>query len=140
VHAALSRALGQDLETKHRLSLSEYEVLLNLSLAPEGYLRMSELADRALISTSGLTRLVERLERRGLVERRPCPDDARGALAAITETGQRLFAVARRDHLAAVRTRFLAHFSADELDLLAAFWDRLLSGAAGREPATRKPC
>lgn len=131
VHAVITRELDAELLASHDLSLSSYEVLMTLATHPDGSLRMSELADAVLISRSGLTRLVDRLERSGLVRRRPCPDDARGQLAEVTAAGRRLFEKARATHLEGVRRRFIAHFGDDELDELGAFWTRVL-GDSGR--------
>jgi DNA-binding MarR family transcriptional regulator len=125
VHAALTRELDSELSSAHDLPLSSYEVLLFLDGAPDGRLRMSDLAGRALLSRSGLTRLVDRLESAGMLERRACPDDARGYFATITAAGRRAFRDARDTHLDGVRRRFLDHFSRDELVLLAELWDRV---------------
>ena len=86
-HAALSRELDAELTAAHGLPLSAYEVLLFLADSPDGQMRMSDLADSVLLSRSGLTRLVDRLERDGLVQRRACPGDARGMNAVITDPG-----------------------------------------------------
>jgi DNA-binding MarR family transcriptional regulator len=125
VHAALTKALDAELIAAHGLSLSSYEVLLFLADAPGGQLRMSELADGVLLSRSGLTRLVDRLERDGLLRRERCADDARGWFAAITDAGRERFQTARRTHLEGVRTRFLSRLSHDELRTLAELWERL---------------
>ena len=130
VHAALVHELDRELEEAHGLPLHQYEVLLLLADAEGGQLRMSDLAEGALLSQSGLTRLVDRLERAGLVERRRCEEDRRGLFAHITEEGRRRFDAARATHLAGVRKRFLSRFSADELDALAAAWERVRPGAA----------
>jgi DNA-binding MarR family transcriptional regulator len=95
VHARLTKALDADLVREHGLPLSSYEVLLFLADAPEGRLRMSELADGVLLSRSGLTRLVDRMERQGLLRRERCDDDARGYHALITDEGRELFQRAR---------------------------------------------
>ena len=129
-HAAVTRQLDSELVERHGLSLSSYEVLLYLSAAPAGSMRMSELADSVLLSRSGLTRLVDRLERDGLVRRESCPSDLRGFNALITDEGRELFATARRTHLAGVHERFLGRFSREELRTLVALWERLQPGAA----------
>ena len=118
VHAAITRELDAELVAGHGLPLSAYEVLLFLADAPDGRLRMSELADGVLLSRSGLTRLVDRLVRDGLVRRERCEDDARGLYAVITPAGRELFSLARRTHLAGVRRLFLSRFDDRELDLL----------------------
>ncbi|WP_242424620.1 MarR family winged helix-turn-helix transcriptional regulator, partial [Frankia sp. EI5c] len=86
-HAHVTRLLEAELDAAHQLPLAYYDVLVQLSEAPNHQLRMSELAHRVLLSRSGLTRLVDRMERDGLVERRACPSDARGTLATLTEAG-----------------------------------------------------
>jgi DNA-binding MarR family transcriptional regulator len=113
-HSSLTRELDSELRAEHGLALSSYEVLLRLGTAPGGAMRMSALADSVLLSRSGLTRLVDRLVRAGLVERRDCEDDARGLLAVITDDGRELFGRARRTHLAGVRRLFLDRFSVEE--------------------------
>jgi DNA-binding MarR family transcriptional regulator len=130
-HAGLTRSLDAELLREHDLPLSSYEVLLFLADAPDGQLRMSELADGVLLSRSGLTRLVDRLERDGLLRRERCADDARGFLATITPKGRALFQRARRTHLDGVRERFLAHLSPEEQRMLAELWERVAPGAAG---------
>jgi DNA-binding MarR family transcriptional regulator len=128
VHAALVRELDRELELEHGLPLTQYEVLLNLDNAPDHRLRMSELASSVLLSQSGITRLVDRMEREGLVERVPCPGDRRGLWAILTDAGRSRLAEARPTHLAGVRARFLAHFSGEELHALGAAWERLRPG------------
>jgi DNA-binding MarR family transcriptional regulator len=123
-HRALVARLDAELVARHQLPLTSYEVLLQLVESPAGALRMSEVADRVLLSRSGLTRLVDRLERDGLVRRRACPSDLRGQLAEITARGREVFAEARRTHLNGVRREFLAHLSEPELVELAGLWTR----------------
>jgi DNA-binding MarR family transcriptional regulator len=130
VHAALTKSLDAELLREHDLPLSSYEVLLFLADSPDGRMRMSELADGVLLSRSGLTRLVDRMERDGLLRRRRCEEDARGYFAEITEEGRALFTRARRTHLDGVRERFLSRFSDEELGTLAALWEKVEPGAA----------
>ena len=124
-HATLVRDLDGTLSEAHGLPLSSFEVLLRLARAPEGRRRMSELAQSVLLSRSGVTRLVDRLEREGLVEREACPSDARGAFAVITEAGRARFDEAQRTHVNDVRQRFLSRFDEAEQAQLAQFWARL---------------
>jgi DNA-binding MarR family transcriptional regulator len=124
-HAELTRALDAQLTREHKLPLSSYEVLLFLADAPEGRMRMSELAESVLLSRSGLTRLVDRLERDGLLKRERCESDARGLFAEITPEGRELFDAARRTHLDGVRALFLDRFSRDELRALGGLWQKL---------------
>jgi len=126
VHAVLTRELDEELRRSSGLPLSSYDVLVNLESAPDRQMRMSELADAVLLSRSGLTRLVERLEREGLLARADCPSDARGSLAVLTDEGMDRLAQARKTHLRGVRERFHAHFSDDELEQLAEYWRRVL--------------
>jgi DNA-binding MarR family transcriptional regulator len=124
-HAALTRELDAELTEAHSLPLTSYEVLLYLHGSPGGRMRMSELANSVLLSRSGLTRLVDRLEREGLLERVRCEEDARGLFAAITDRGRSVFREARRTHLDGVRRVFLRHFSREELRGLGELWRRL---------------
>jgi DNA-binding MarR family transcriptional regulator len=130
IHSALVKALDAELLAAHSLPLTSYEVLINLQAAPGRRRRMAELADGVLLSRSGMTRLVDRLEREGLLERDACTDDGRGTFAVLTDKGEVLLDEARRTHLGGVRERFLQHFDEDELRLLADYWERVLPGAA----------
>lgn len=129
VHASLLKQLDAELEAEHGLPLTSYEVLMHLADAPEHRMRMCDLADSVLLSRSGMSRLVDRLERDGLLCRAACTNDARGAFACITHDGLALLEAARPTHLAGVRRRFLAQFSEDELRQLGDWWTRLLPGA-----------
>jgi len=131
VHSRLTKALDADLARAHGIPLSSYEVLLFLADAPDGRLRMAELADGVLLSRSGLTRLVDRMERDGLLRRERCEDDARGFWAIITDDGRELFQRARATHLDGVRELFLDQVSPAEQRTLAALWERVSPGAAG---------
>jgi DNA-binding MarR family transcriptional regulator len=128
VHSDMTRVLDAELTHRHGLPLTSYEVLLFLADSPDGRMRMSELADSVLLSRSGLTRLVDRLERDGLIEREQCDEDARGYFAAITDRGRTLFTEARRTHLAGVRERFLSRFSRDDLQTLGDLWEKVPPG------------
>jgi DNA-binding MarR family transcriptional regulator len=130
VHAALAKALDAELSRAHDLPLSSYEVLITLQSAPGKRRRMAELADRVLLSRSGMTRLVDRLEREGLLERDTCTSDGRGCFAVLTPAGEEILARARPTHLSGVRERFLQHFSAEELAEMASWWERVVPGAA----------
>lgn len=130
VHSALVKALDAELLAAHDLPLTSYEVLINLQAAPGRRRRMAELADGVLLSRSGMTRLVDRLERDGLLARDACSDDGRGTYAVLTDKGDACLSAARRTHLDGVRDRFLEHFESDELRMLAACWERVVPGAA----------
>lgn len=126
VHATLLRRLDAELEAAHGLPVSSYEVLMNVADAEGERMRMHDIASRVLLSRSGLTRLVDRLEKLGYVRRESCRDDARGAFAVLTPEGRVAIDAARTTHLAGVRELFLRHFSEAEQEQLGAFWDRLL--------------
>ena len=130
VHSALVKALDAELLAEHDLPLTSYEVLINLQAAPDRRRRMAELAEGVLLSRSGMTRLVDRLERDGLIERDACTEDGRGMFAVLTDKGEELLSRARRTHLDGVRERFLQHFGREELEQLAEGWNRVLPGAA----------
>jgi DNA-binding MarR family transcriptional regulator len=129
VHSALVKALDAELLAEHQLPLTSYEVLINLRAAPDRRRRMAELADGVLLSRSGTTRLVDRLERDGLLERDTCTSDGRGCFAVLTDKGEELLMRARATHLDGIRERFLRHFDQDELDALGAYWERVHPGA-----------
>ncbi len=124
-HAALTKALDADLEAEHGLPLSSYEVLLHLAAADGERMRMSDLAETVVLSRSGLTRLVDRMERDGLLGRASCPSDARGSFAILTDAGRDKLAATRRTHLSGVRERFLDRLTDAEQELLGDCWERV---------------
>lgn len=129
-HALLTKELDAELERGHDISLSSYEVLLHLVRAADGRMRMSELADSVILSRSGLTRLADRLEREGLIQRCACASDARGFHACITDAGRERFAAAQQTHLEGVRRLFIAHLEPAQQDVLAEVWERVAPPAA----------
>jgi DNA-binding MarR family transcriptional regulator len=129
-HSSLAKRLDAELEQAHGLPLTSYEVLDHLEGAPGGRMRMCDLAVSIQLSRSGLTRLVDRLERDGLLERCSCDHDARGAYACLTDAGRAQLEAARATHLAGVREHFLSHFSAEELGVLGGLWERLRPAAS----------
>lgn len=110
--ARLVERLEAELLEAHGLTGSDYEILVALSEGPRGGLRMSELADRALVSKSRLTYRVDRLVSEGLVERKPCASDRRGALAALTPAGRRKLERAAPTHVDGVLEHFIDRASA----------------------------
>ncbi len=130
VHAKLVDELDRELDDAHGLPLRAYEVLLHLESAPERRLRMTDLAASVLLSQSGLTRLVDRLERDGLVGRVPCAEDRRGQWAALTDAGLGALHEARPTHLAGVRRLFVAPLGDGDLSALARCWDAIEPGSA----------
>jgi DNA-binding MarR family transcriptional regulator len=126
VHSRLVKVLDARLDEDHGLPLTSFEVLVHLSEADDERMRMCDLAESILLSRSGLTRLVDRLERDGLLERVACDDDARGSYAKLTAAGREKLAEARVSHLEGVRSLYLEHFSVEELELLGSLWERIL--------------
>ena len=106
-HARLERMLDDDLRAEHDLSLAEYDALLQLAEAPGRRLRMHQLADRVLLSRSGVTRLIDRLVSDGSVERDTCQTDARGAEAVLTAAGLARLRTAAPTHLRGIADHFL---------------------------------
>ncbi|HSZ13261.1 MAG TPA: MarR family transcriptional regulator [Solirubrobacteraceae bacterium] len=124
-HACLAKRLDAELEGAHGLPMTSYEVLGHLEEASGGRMRMCELAEQAQLSRSGLTRLVDRLERDGLLSRCSCEHDARGSYACLTDAGRERLEEARVTHLAVVREHFFSRFSESELSSLADMWERI---------------
>ncbi len=127
-HAYVVRELERELQAEQQLALTDYDVLVQLATADERRLRMSELADRLLLSRSGVTRLVDRLVADGLVERVVCDDDRRGQWASLTTAGRERLRRASPTHLRGVAAHFLDRLSPDELASL----ERMLGAVAGR--------
>jgi MarR family 2-MHQ and catechol resistance regulon transcriptional repressor len=124
VQGRLERRLGSDLEARCGLPHVWFEVLIRLSRSDGGQLTMSALAEQVTLTTGGVTRLVDRMEAAGLVERRPCRNDRRVSYTAITDAGRTKLADAGEVHAANLRTVF-AGFSPEELATLDALLDRL---------------
>jgi DNA-binding MarR family transcriptional regulator len=138
VHSSLVRRLDADLSAAHDLPLRSYEVLLLLDDAPERRLRLADLSHSVLLSPSGVTRLVDRLEREGLVDRERCAEDGRGFYAVLTAAGGLRLQAARSAHLAGVRRLFLDRFTETELHQLSRFWERVVPGATRTDGARRQ--
>jgi DNA-binding MarR family transcriptional regulator len=119
-HHDVVEGLDRELREAHGITFAEYDVLLRLGRAPERALRMSDLAERVLLSPSGVTRLVDRLAARGLLERRTEPTDGRVALASVTTEGSRLLRRAARTHLRGIREHFTSRLTEVQLHAVAA--------------------
>jgi DNA-binding MarR family transcriptional regulator len=133
-HATILRELDDELQAEHQLALGDYDVLVNLAQAPGRRMRMCDLADAVVMSRSGLTRRVERLEGAGLVRRAKSGRDGRTVEAALTEAGLERLREANLTHLAGVQDRFLRHFSPEDLRRLGGLLARVAPpgpGAAG---------
>jgi DNA-binding MarR family transcriptional regulator len=125
----LIRTLDRELEADQGLPITYFDVLAQLTQAG-GRLRMSELADAVLLSRSGVTRLVDRMERGGLVKREHCPTDRRAMYATMTPAGKRALAKARPVHLRGVAEHFGRHLSDEEAKTLAAALGRMVPDGA----------
>jgi DNA-binding MarR family transcriptional regulator len=119
VHAQLTRRLEFDLVQEHDLPLAWYDVLVQLQEAEGHRLRMTELADKVLISRSGLTRLVDRMVAARLIRREQASDDARGFFAVLTEEGFEKLREASRTHMRGIRKYAIGYLDEDDLDTLA---------------------
>ena len=117
VHRGLTNKFAARLG-RHGLSENELEILLRLGRTPNCQLRMSDLAAQTQMSTSGITRVVDRLERHGLVERRACPADRRGAFAGLTPAGHARLTAALPDHLALIERHFTGLLGPGRLDAM----------------------
>jgi len=124
-HAFITRALERELVSEQRLSLAAYDVLVQLAEAPGRMLRMTDLAEAVLLSRSGVTRLVDRLERTGLVARQRTSDDGRGVVAVLTEKGLDRLRVAAVTHLDGIVRHFVARLKGTQLAELGAITARL---------------
>jgi DNA-binding MarR family transcriptional regulator len=124
-HAAVTRQLSARLEAAHGLTLSDYDVLVQLYYAPERALRRVDIARAVLLTASGITRLLDGLERAGWVEKRACERDARVSYAVLTEAGVRKFEEAQGSHRADIDELFASRFTRAERDQLAELLGRL---------------
>ncbi len=117
-------ALDSDLDG-HDLSMADYEVLAQLSDAPDRRMRMSELAQIAMLSKSRLSHRMKVMEKAGWVRREACPEDKRGSFAVMTEKGWRAIVKAAPDHVASVRSRFVDNLTSKDQEELAKIFDRV---------------
>jgi DNA-binding MarR family transcriptional regulator len=135
-HATVTRRLNAELVAAHGLTLNDYEVLLHLAREDGRRLRRVDLAERVLLTPSGITRLLEGLERCGYVERASCESDARVTYAQLTHQGLAKLREAGDSHVAGIRGFFGERFSAEELTALARLLERLPLGAAEADECT----
>jgi DNA-binding MarR family transcriptional regulator len=124
-HATTTRRFNAELVAEHGLTLNDYEVLLHLSRADDRRLRRVDLAERVLLTPSGITRLLEGLERAGFVERAACDSDARVTYAQLTDAGEEKLLEAAESHVGAIRLFFRDRFSREELVALGGLLERL---------------
>jgi DNA-binding MarR family transcriptional regulator len=124
-HAALTRELSAQLVDQHGLTMSELEVLVLLSRAPERAMRRVDLSHEVRLSPSGITRMLNRMEATGLVGKRACKEDARVSYAVLTESGVEKLRAAWPDHCAAIERLLGERFDSRELATLAELLDRV---------------
>jgi DNA-binding MarR family transcriptional regulator len=129
-HATILRRLNAELMAEHGLTVNDFEVLVHLSRAPERSLRRVDLVERVLLTPSGITRLLDGLERAGFVERAECATDRRVVYARLTDAGSAKLAEARQTHLAGVSSLFVERYSPEELAALSALLGRLPGAGA----------
>lgn len=129
-HARILRELDAGLIAAQGMTTRDYQVLLYLSKEPDRRLAMSALAERTMLTRSGITRLVDGLVAAGLVQRIACPQDARVSYAQLTEAGYEKLRDAGCTHIAGIRRLFLDHFSEEEVEQLAHLLSRLPGAAA----------
>ena len=129
----LLEALDLDL-SGHELSMADYEILAQLSDAPDRQMRMSELADSAMMSRSRLSHRIKAMEKDGWVKREVCPVDKRGYYAVMTPKGFKAIASAAPDHVESVRSRFLDHLSKNDQAVLAEIFERVSTSLRENSP------
>lgn len=133
LHRTVLQDLDTELRRRHRLTVTEFDVLITLFNAPGHRLGMSALASQAMLSPAGTTHLVTRLERDGLVRREVDPADRRKWFTVLTDEGDRTLRAARRTHNTVLRRTFLAVTSAADREALQRLWQRLSSSQPGTE-------
>jgi DNA-binding MarR family transcriptional regulator len=124
-HAAITRELSSRLEALHELTLSDFDVLVQLYFAPDRRMRRIDIARSVLLTASGITRLLDGLESGGLVTKERCESDARVTYAVLTEAGVKKIEEARESHLADLEELFGSQFTQDEREQLAELLGRL---------------
>lgn len=135
-HAAITRELSAQLQREHGLTLNDYEVLLHLSRADRGMMRRVDLAQSVLLTASGITRLLDGLERSGYVCKETCDSDGRVSYAKLTSAGAAKLREARETHLRGVGDLFSGRYSDDELATLAGLLSRLpVTGSDCKSPS-----
>jgi DNA-binding MarR family transcriptional regulator len=137
-HIRLQRLLDDDLQSEHGLSLPEYDALLVLANAPDRRLRMHQVADRVLLTRSGVTRLIDRLVADGSVERTQCATDARGAEAVLTEAGLARLREASGTHLRGIGDHFLDAIDPADLDVVGRAMRDVLAGLEAGETSENR--
>ncbi|MCX6056872.1 MAG: MarR family transcriptional regulator [Chloroflexi bacterium] len=123
-YSHINRLVEEDLQSHSHLTHVEFEVLLRLNWEKDHRLRIQDIAAQSILTRSGVSRMVERLEKAGLVTREEAPEDRRGAYAVLTNAGAERFHAAAEAHMEFVRRNFLGLFSNEELKQMSGFWKR----------------
>lgn len=139
-HASILRVLDADLVADHGITTRDYEVLLYLSQAEDRRLPMSALAERTMLTRSGITRLVDGLVQAGMVERVACPNDARVSYARLTDVGYAKLRESGCSHVSSIHRLFLQRFSAEEIEQLASLLGRLPGAHPAGSCTTEETC
>ncbi len=132
-HASILRVLDAELVAEHGMTTRDYEVLLYLAQAPDRKLPMSALAERTMLTRSGITRLVDGLVEGALIERIACSNDARVSYAHLTDAGYEKLRGAGCAHVQSINRLFVEHFTPDEIEQLASLLSRLPGAHLGGE-------
>lgn len=137
VHSVILEELGEELMAAKGLPLTWFDVLIQLSITPEGRMPMNTLADSIVLSKSGVTRLVDRMTEAGLVERAPCPTDRRITYASLTSEGREVLEGAAPLHAQGVKRTFTHQLTDDEERALVSAFSKILDAAAARSSSER---
>ncbi|MGH2891494.1 MAG: MarR family winged helix-turn-helix transcriptional regulator [Solirubrobacteraceae bacterium] len=139
-HASILRVLDADLVADHGITTRDYEVLLYLSQAEDRRLPMSALAERTMLTRSGITRLVDGLVEAGMIQRVACPTDARVSYARLTDLGYAKLRESGCSHVSSIHRLFLQRFSAEEIEQLATLLGRLPGAPPAGSCTTEETC
>lgn len=134
---SLLRVLDADLQAAHDITISDYDVLVSLRDSPQGRLRMSDLSSFTLLTRSGITRLIQGLERAGLVDKSICKSDARVSWISLTKSGRARLELARKTHHNGIRLLFASSFDEEEAEQLAELLGRIPGVASDDSPCSQ---
>ena len=132
-HSSIMRTLEQAMEAEHGVALTWFDVLVHLEEAPDGRLRLGELADSVILTRSGITRLVDRMVEARLIRREPCPGDRRGHYAVLTQEGKDTLKRVGPNHSRKVKEVFLSHVNPEEVSVLRGVFTRVLEAQRGQK-------
>ena len=127
---AMTRAMDRDAEATGRLLFSEHHILAMLNEGPADGMRPTDLAERAALSKSGLTRAIDRLESQRLIDRRACPADARGQLIVLTAQGRRVLRRSAPEHFRSIARNFADHLTDREVDVITTALERVAAATS----------